>query len=89
MLSAVKKQEKKKTSDKKSTTRKTKHEIKVNQMRIYQCIVLTLSLSLEKSVYRLKTTQLSSGLLFTSILYTCVEKQEHQKNMQNFKMHWL
>lgn len=40
-------------------------------------------------MYRLKTTQLSSGLLFTSILYTCVENQEYQKNVQNFTLRWL
>lgn len=45
----------------------------VRHQRIYQFIIPTLSLSLEKSVYRLNTTQLSSGLLFTSILYTCGE----------------
>lgn len=61
----------------------------MKEVRIYQCVIPTLSLSLEKSVYRLKTTQLSSGLLFTSILYTCVERQEYQKNVQNFTLQCL
>lgn len=61
----------------------------VRHRRIYQFIIPTLSLSLEKSVYRLNTTQLSSGLLFTSILYTCGERQKYKKNVHNFTLHCL
>lgn len=46
----------------------------------------TLSLSLEKSVYRLKTTQLSSSVRLTKILYTWAMKGKQFKKQTDINV---